>query len=107
MITRSLSHLLEAGESRRLHARAGGRRACSPIAVGPDVRVCVARAEPLWAGGTAREQAEGATASSNYWSSSTNDNNPDNAWNVNFNNGNANNDNKNNNNQVRAVRAGS
>ena len=32
-------------------------------------------------------------------------NNPNNAWNMNFNNGNVNNNNKNNNNQVRAVRA--
>ena len=45
--------------------------------------------------------------SSNYWSSTTNANNPNNAWNVNFNNGNINNNNKsNNNNYVRAVRGG-
>ncbi len=45
--------------------------------------------------------------SSNYWSSTTNANNPNNAWIVNFNNGNVNNDNKsNNNNYVRAVRSG-
>jgi len=37
----------------------------------------------------------------------TNANNPNNAWNVNFNNGNVNNDNKNNPNYVRAVRGGS
>ena len=42
--------------------------------------------------------------SSWYWSSSTNVNNPNNAWNVNFNNGNVNNDNKTNDNYVRAVR---
>jgi uncharacterized protein DUF1566 len=54
-----------------------------------------------------REQVERATASSNYWSASTNASNPDNAWNVNFNNGNVNNDNKTNNNHVRAVRTGS
>jgi len=42
--------------------------------------------------------------SNNYWSSSTNANNPDNAWNVNFHNGNANWNNKNNNNYVRCVR---
>jgi hypothetical protein len=53
-----------------------------------------------------REQAERATASNNYWSSTTNANNPTNAWNVNFNNGNVNNNNKNNNNYVRAVRGG-
>ena len=44
--------------------------------------------------------------SNNYWSSSTNVNNPDNAWNVNFNNGNVNNDNKTNDNYARAVRSG-
>jgi len=44
--------------------------------------------------------------SSNYWSSSTNANNPDNAWNVNFNNGNVNNNNKTNDNYVRCVRGG-
>ncbi len=53
-----------------------------------------------------REQAERAIAASNYWSSTTHANNPNNAWNVNFNNGNVNNDNKNNNNHVRAVRGG-
>ena len=42
-----------------------------------------------------------------YWSSSSNANNPDNAWNVNFNDGNVNNnDDKDNNNFVRAVRLG-
>jgi hypothetical protein len=67
-----------------------------------------------------REQVEGASVSSFYWSSSTNSNNPDNAWNVNFNDGdvvafrrrresssNVNDDNKNNDNYVRAVRGGS
>ena len=54
-----------------------------------------------------REQVEGATQSSNYWSSTTNQNNPTNAWNVNFNNGNTNNNNKTNSLYVRAVRAGS
>jgi hypothetical protein len=53
-----------------------------------------------------REQAERATVASNYWSSTTNSNNPTNAWNVNFNDGNVNNDNKTNNNYVRAVRGG-
>jgi len=53
-----------------------------------------------------REQAERATVSNNYWSSSTLATNPNNAWNVNFNNGNVNNNNKNNNNYVRAVRGG-
>ena len=53
----------------------------------------------------AREQAERATVPNNYWSS-TNAGNPNNAWNVNFNNGNSNNNNKTNNNYVRAVRGG-
>jgi len=45
--------------------------------------------------------------SSFYWSSTSNANNPDNAWNVNFNDGNVNNDNdKDNHNYVRAVRRG-
>ena len=43
-------------------------------------------------------------ASSYYWSSTTNANNTDNAWNVNFNNGNVNNNNKDNDNYVRCVR---
>jgi len=43
--------------------------------------------------------------SSGYWSSTTNANNTNNAWHVNFNNGNVNNNNKNNN-YVRAVRSG-
>jgi hypothetical protein len=54
-----------------------------------------------------REQAGRAEASSNYWSSTSNANNPTNAWNVNFNNGNVNTNNKTNNNFVRAVRGGS
>jgi hypothetical protein len=107
MITRSFSRPLEVGARQWLHARAGGTRACSPTAVGPDARVRVTLAAPAWAGSAPREQAEEATASSNYWSASTDNNNPDNAWNVNFNNGNTNNNNKNNNNQVRAVRGGS
>jgi hypothetical protein len=53
-----------------------------------------------------REQAERATQSNNYWSATTNANNPTNAWNVNFNNGNVDNNNKTNNNYVRAVRGG-
>lgn len=55
----------------------------------------------------ARDQAEGATQSNNYWSATTYQPNPTNAWIVNFNDGNVNNDNKTNNNYVRAVRAGS
>ena len=38
--------------------------------------------------------------SANYWSATTNADNPTNAWNVNFNNGNVNNDNKTNNNHA-------
>ena len=56
--------------------------------------------------GRGREQAEGEPASSNYWSATSNANNPSNAWRVNFNNGNVNNNNKTNNNRVRAVRGG-
>lgn len=41
-----------------------------------------------------------------FWSSSPNANNPNNAWNVNFNNGNVNNNNKNNAKYVRLVRGG-
>jgi len=41
---------------------------------------------------------------SEFWSSSTQSDNTDNAWNVNFNNGNVNNNNKTNNNNVRCVR---
>ena len=44
--------------------------------------------------------------SDNYWSSSTNADNTDNAWNVNLNNGNVNNDNKTNTNRVWPVRGG-
>ncbi len=53
-----------------------------------------------------RGTRERATQANNYWSATTNADNPDNAWNVNFNNGNVNNDNKTNNNYVRAVRGG-
>ncbi len=45
-------------------------------------------------------------SSNNYWSSTTNANNSDNAWIVNFNNGNSNNNNKTNSNYVRCVRGG-
>jgi hypothetical protein len=53
-----------------------------------------------------REQTEGTTQSNNYWSATSYVPNPNNAWNVNFNNGNVNNNNKTNNNYVRAVRGG-
>ena len=45
--------------------------------------------------------------SNNYWSATTYQNNPSNAWNVNFNDGNVNANNKSNNNYVRGVRGGS
>jgi hypothetical protein len=96
MITRSLSRRPRDG-ARRSPGRGRGTRASSPAAAGPGARVRPA----------GREQAERETAANNYWSSTTNANNPNNAWNVNFNNGNVNNDNKNNNNYVRAVRGGS
>lgn len=41
-----------------------------------------------------------------FWSSSPNEDNPDNAWNVNFDNGNVNNNNVNNDKGVRCVRPG-
>jgi hypothetical protein len=44
--------------------------------------------------------------SNNYWSSTTNVNNPTNAWIVNLNDGNVNNDNKTNSNYVWPVRGG-
>jgi hypothetical protein len=50
---------------------------------------------------------EGNTQANIYWSSSTYRNNPNNAWNVNFNDGNVNANNKDNTNYVRAVRGGS
>ena len=74
------------GPGGQLHARGFGRAACR---------------------GVGREQAEGATQSNNYWSSTTYQDNPSNAWNVNFNDGNPNANNKTNNNFVRAVRSGS
>ena len=49
------------------------------------------------------EKSEGVKVAGNYWSSSTNVNNPANAWIVNFNNGNANNNNRTNNNYVRCL----
>jgi hypothetical protein len=44
--------------------------------------------------------------STNYWSSTTNADNPDNAWNVNLNDGNTDDDNKDNTNLVWPVRGG-
>lgn len=54
----------------------------------------------------AERPSRGRAIASNYWSSTTNANNPNNAWNVNFNNGNVNNNNKNNGFYVRCVRGG-
>lgn len=54
-----------------------------------------------------REQAEGATQSNNYWSSSTYQDNPNNAWFVYFNFGDTGALNKTLGSFVRAVRAGS
>ena len=99
MITGSLSRLLQATRQgpvagrrhKGVFPRSGGARRPGP-----------------WAGHLAgpREQAERATAADNYWSSTSNADNPSNAWNVNFNNGNVNNDDKNNALRVRAVRGG-
>jgi len=106
MITRSLSH-----RRLRLILPSGERR--SPVA-GPrhkgafPTRGWARRSDSSFARAASYrgDQAERATASSNYWSSTTNANNPNNAWNVNFNNGNVNNDNKTNDKHVRAVRGG-
>jgi len=95
MITRSLSRLHE-GAKRRSPGRGGRHKGVLPRSAGPGARVRH--------GGNKRR---GNTAASNYWSSTSNANNPDNAWNVNFNNGNVNDNDKSNNNFVRAVRGGS
>jgi len=52
------------------------------------------------------EDFPGATATDVYWSSTSNANNENNAWNLSFNNGNVNNNGKNNDFHVRAVRGG-
>ena len=51
-------------------------------------------------------EKKAAETIANYWSSSPNANNSNNAWMANFNNGNVNNNNRNNNNRVRLVRSG-
>lgn len=51
------------------------------------------------------QKLHNSTESDNYWSSTTYIDNPNNAWNVNFNDGNTNNDDKTNPNYVRCVRA--
>lgn len=102
MITRSLFH-----REIRLRPPHGERR--SPVR-GPRHKQVLPRPGGSRRAGPSlyetREQVKGATASSNYWSSTTIATNPNNAWNVNFNNGNVNNTNKTNNKQVRAVRGG-
>ena len=56
---------------------------------------------------SAGTSGEDRRVASTYWSSTSNANNPSNAWNVNFNNGNVNTDNKTNTIFVTAVRGGS
>ena len=98
MITRSLSRLRLGGGARRSPERGRGRRASFSRTSG------AGRLDPMRGIGNKRR---GMTVANNYWSATTNATNPNNAWNVNFNNGNVNDNNKNNNNYVRAVRAGS
>jgi len=85
--------------------------------MGRPVRPCGMRVQVALAGrcrlgvrwGPRRGQevaGQAGAVSSWYWSSSTNVNNPTNAWNVNFNNGNVNDNDKTNDNYVRAVRRG-
>jgi len=100
MITGSPSRLPEEARATAASRWGRGTRASSPAHAGPGARVRRAGLARL------REQVEGETVSSNYWSSTSNANNPTNAWNVNFNNGNVNNNDKSNNNFVRAVRGG-
>ena len=95
MITRSLSRLREEATGRS-PGRGRGTRASSPAAAGPGARVR-----------RRREQAERATAASNYWSSSTFAGDPTFAWFVNFNFGYVFAFNKSNTLYVRAVRGGS
>ena len=106
MIMRSLVH-------RRLRLCAARRSTPEPCS-GAEAQGRLPRLRPGQTPGSARravsgarEQAGRATQSNNYWSSTTYQNNPDNAWNVNFNDGNVNANNKSNNNYVRAVRGGS
>jgi hypothetical protein len=61
---------------------------------------------PLVSGPGSRSGRVSGALSSFYWSSTSNEDNPDNACNVNFNDGNVDNDNKDNDNLVRAVRSG-
>ena len=97
MITRSLSRLRLGGGARWSPERGRGTRASCSRTSG------AGRLGPMRGIGNKRR---GMTVANNYWSATTNATNPNNAWNVNFNNGNVN-DNKDNNNYVRAVRAGS
>ena len=98
MITRSPVRLRPAGAHRGRAGRRARTRAAFP-------RYGEARCpDPIASIGNKRR---GATVANNYWSASTISTNPNNAWNVNFNNGNVNNNDKNNNLWVRAVRPGS
>jgi hypothetical protein len=97
MITRSLSRLREEATGRS-PARGRGARASSPAQAGPGARV-----RPS----TRTGASGGGNAADNYWSSTSYVNNPDNAWDVNFDDGNVNANNKSNNTIVRAVRGGS
>ncbi len=94
MITRSRSRFHQ-GAKRRSPGRGRGTRASSPAAAGPGARVR-----------HRREQAEGATAASSYWSSSTYASNLTLAWFVGFDDGFADALDKSNNIFVRAVRRG-
>ncbi len=76
------------------------KAALTPVSAGPDRRI-----RQLAPRGAAGNKWSGQQAS-NYWSSSSLAGNPNNAWNVNFNNGNVNNNNKTNDNYARAVRSG-
>lgn len=103
MTTRSFAHP-KTGDDAPLPDGSERPRASSPATAGPGARV---RGRPTHAWKPSGNKRRGQARSSNYWSSSTYQNNPNNAWNVNFNNGNVNNNNKTNNKFVRAVRSGS
>jgi hypothetical protein len=100
MITRSLSRLAT-GErcGSVMEPRHKGVFPCHGRARRPGP--CVGHCAGSW------EQVERASAAANYWSSTSNANNPNNAWNVNFNNGNVLANDTNNNLHARAVRGGS
>ena len=74
-------------------------RLLHPVGVYGDKRHCVGISSAVF-------EVSNPITSSNYWSSTTNADNTDYAWNVNFYNGNSNNNNKDNDNHVRCVRGG-